>query len=63
MCFHKVEDLHYDDFFDAPHEGGDDQAVQLENGTECGGVEEEEGDKDVTDELSYEEDTSVKNFR
>lgn len=57
MCFHKVEDLHYDDFFDAPNEGGDDQAVQLESGTELGGVEEEEGDG-----LSHEEDTSVKNF-
>jgi hypothetical protein len=56
MCFHKVEDLHYDDFFDAPNEGGDDQAVQLEKGTEWGGVEEEEAD-----ELSHEEDTSVKN--
>lgn len=56
MSFHKVEDLHYDDFFDAPNEGGDDQAVQLERGTERGGVEEEEGDG-----LSHEEVTSVKN--
>jgi hypothetical protein len=57
MFFHKVEDLHYGDFFDAPNEGGDDQAVQLESGTELGGVEEEEGDG-----LSHEEDTSVNNF-
>lgn len=62
MCSHKVEDLHYDDFFDAPNEGGQDQAVQLESETERGGVEEEEGDRDVSDGLSYEEDTSV-NFR
>jgi len=55
MCFHKDEDLHYDDFFDAPNEGGDDQAVQLESGTEL--VGEEEGDG-----VSHEEDTSVKNF-
>lgn len=59
----EVEDLHYGDFFDAPQEGGDDQAVQLESDTEWGGLEEEEGDKDVTDGMSYEEDTSVKNFR
>jgi hypothetical protein len=63
LCFHKVEDLHYDDFFDALHEDGDDQAVQLEKETEWGEVEEEEEDKDVTDGLSNEEDTSVKNFR
>jgi hypothetical protein len=63
LCLHKVEDLHYGDFFDAPQEGGDDQAVQLESDTEWGGLEEEEGDKDVTDGMSYEEDTSVKNFR
>jgi len=55
MCFHKDEDLHYDDFFDAPNEGGDDQAEWLESGTEL--VGEEEGDG-----LSHEEDTSVKNF-
>jgi len=63
VCFHKVEDLHYDDFFDAPNEGGQDQVVQLESGMEWGGAEEEEGDRDVSDGLSYEEDTSVKNFR
>jgi U3 small nucleolar RNA-associated protein MPP10 len=58
----EVEDLHYDDFFDAPNEDGQDQAVQLESETEWGGVEEEEGDRGVSDGLSYEEDTPV-NFR
>jgi hypothetical protein len=62
LCLQKVEDVHYDDFFDAPHEGGDHQAVQLESETEWGGVEEEERDKDVIDGMSYEEDTPVKNF-